>query len=357
MKDFKDEKIIKIVREDSSYEIKTTSQAILQKFKARKTINQETNQKQSRFKFGLWTTSIVAFCGVAALFMVFLFNEETINPSITITNKNLENQLSAFSFFIGGEKNDNNLYKMPMKYLKSNNQNSQRDYFEKLVDAYDEYSLVMKNAFKEMKSEGTKYEKEIDGEYYKYLNKIYFVEEDTPFAELYFNDEKIFDDKFDDEGMTYKALYITEGEKFDLTLTKSQEREKDEIETYYSLLFINKSGSICYSVEKEQEIENRESEFAYSLTTYASKKDFENKNFVERVTYELETENGLEEAELLVEKEDKQYHFENIINKENQTEFEAFIENDDEDLDSLFITLIYQDNERIYKCDNFTYKK
>ncbi len=360
MREFNDEKIVKTVQENSSYQIKTTSQSILQRYHACKQIGQDnlTLKRTKGLKVGLWTAGTLVACSAFALAVVFMFNKDSrSHNNITIANRDLENQLSTFSLFVGG-KNESVDFKMSKRYfLNDNISYSKKEYFEEMVDTYDKYNLVIKNAFSSMRCIGEKYEQEIYGKYYKYIDKIYFENNIEPFAELYFNDEKIFDDNFDDTGVKYEALYITEGIAFDLTISKSLEKEANDIETYYSLLFMNRDGTTCYSVEKEHEIEGKESEFAYSMAIYASKSDFYNKNFIEKIIYEIENENGIEESELVVEKQGKQYNFENIINDGNKTTFEAYIELDDDKLNSLMITLIYQNNERLYLSDELSYTK
>lgn len=358
MKDFKDEKIIEAVRADCSYEVKTTSQSILQRHQEYEISKQEkSHQRYSKqLTFGLLTIGTVIACVSLIFTFVYRFNEDDLTSKITISNKNLENQLSAFSLLIG-EQNNVNSYKMAKKgLLKENQSDFSQEYFKEIVDAYDEYNLVMENAFADMRCEGEKYEKEMYGDYYNYIDKIYFADKNIPFAELYFNDESMFDDKASND-KTYEALYITYGVAFDLQLTKSIEVEEDETETYYFLLFMNKENSTYYSVEKEHEIEEQESEFAYSITTYASKNDFNSKQFIEKVTYELENENGKESKELVIEKENKEYHFENIVCNASKQTFEAYIETDVEELEHLIITLTYQNNSKIYESGSFSYEK
>lgn len=354
MKNLDDEKIVRAVRENSSYQIKTTSDQILQKFEARK------RQKEEKKHFH-WQIPVAAGCTLAlacSLVGVFVFTKRDQPFPDALSDTNLENQFKAFSFLLGGQ-NDAQLRSRRMKSSSFRNVLNDIDqtYFEELCDVYDDYNMVMKNVYSETRSERRKYELEIDGTYYHYTEKLYLKDSTSAFAELYFNDEKIFDTAVDENEKTYRAIYIAENQKFDLTVNKSIESDEEEQEIEFSLIFESREGNTCYSVEKEQEIEGAETESAYTLMTYLTREDLLQDNFSEKITYEYETEGASQEIELSVEKNQKEYNFENILQRENKTTFTGCKEEGGEEFVPMDITLDYTDSGRFYTSGNLTYKK
>lgn len=350
---FDDKNIITKVKQDSNYKIKTTSSSILKAYELEK--NKEAESKKLKNKLFIFggLGGLGAVCAVAASAIIIVngnnenLDNGQLSQGITIENTILTDELATFGYF---NSNSENPSLSNMRFLKQNRNDEDRltqEHFNDICKTYDEVEFAIENLSNEITVKGYEYNQEKEGTYYKYVNLLY-VDSDTPFASIYFNDSNIVEDDGEVE-TSYIALYELNGNYSDLTIIKGVEADKEEVETSYSLIFDPRDeGEYLYKIEKESEIKGVESEEAYSYGVYDKNSD----ECLYKLTYEVEKEYSEESIELEIEKSNKEYSYEDIKIRGNTTTFIASMEGEDVEIEDIDITLNKENGTKRYTSRN-----
>ena len=359
MKRIDDQNIIKEIKNDATYQIKTSSEDILRQYnleisKEKSKVNNDNKKKLFVFG-GLGGVGVCAIAVAASIFVTFNSNSNDNNndnpftPSIVLNNISFKEELATYSYFNG--TNDSGL--LLNKAMFARGQNGNRDLtqtdFNNICKTYDDVEVALEKLGEQVNVKGYEFNNEKEGTYYKYVNSLYIDNNETPFASMYFNDINMIED--DDEVVTtYKALYETNGIYSDLFVKKEVESEDKEKEISYVLTFkpINNSDYF-YVIERESEIKGVETEEAYSYAVYNSNNS---RNYLYKLTYEVENELDGESIELEIEKNDAEYSYENIQIRGKSTTFIASYESGDHEIEDVYVTLTKENGKKQYASRN-----
>lgn len=359
MKRIDDQNIIEEIKHNATYQIKTSSEDILRQYNLE--INKEktkvkTDNKKKLFVFGgLGGVGVCAVAIAASIFVTFNSNsnentnDNPFTPSIVLNNISFKEELATYSYFNG--VNDGGL--LMNKAMFARGQNNSRDLnqtdFNSICKTYDDVEGALEKLGEQVNVKGYEFNSEKEGNYYKYVNSLYINDDTTPFASIYFNDINMIED--DDEVITtYEALYETSGVYSNLFVKKEVENEGKEKEISYVLTFKPIDNSdYFYVIERESEIKGIETEEAYSYAVYNSKNS---RNYLYKLTYEVENESDGESIELEIEKNNAEYTYENIQIRGKNTTFVAGYEADDFDVEDVYITLTKENGKKQYTSRN-----
>ena len=372
MKKIDDEKIVNKFNETKDYKIKTSSQEILNIFKAEQTETIKETKKEKpvkkKFIFGGIGASLVAV-GACSIALVFLFNNGE-EPSDIIVPPNLQqisstnvlgNELLTLSSFkTYGETSVNRSF----NFIKKRASLKESD-FERIVDDYDSIQNGALNILNKEDSVKVEIQKEVnftyEGKTYKYCDNYYSYEDDfkDPFMSFYYSemDEDQFGQNFESET---EYLVNLNNSYYDCYIAKESEAEEDEKEEEIKILCVNEKDSEYILIEKESEYEGREVENSYSISYFSSLNDFDDDNFDYTLTYDLEKEGNNEELEISVETPYSQTEFQNISLKNNDPlTYEFLVEYENErdyiEIENLPVTLTYENDQRIYTSRGYDY--
>lgn len=355
MKRIDDQNIIEEIRHDATYQIKTSSEDILRQY------NLEISKEKAKVKtlnkkklFILGGLGGVGVCGIAIAGSIFVTfnsnnNDNPFTPSIVLNNLSFKEELATYSYFNGVNDSGLLLNKAMFARVQGNNSGLTQTDFNNICKTYDDVEEALEKLGEQVNVKGYEFNSEKEGTYYKYVNSLYIDNNETPFASIYFNDINMIED--DDEIVTtYKALYETNGIYSDLFIKKEVENEGKEKEISYVLTFkqINNSDYF-YVIERESEIKGVETEEAYSYAVYNSNNS---RNYLYKLTYEVEDELDGESIELEIEKNDAEYSYENIQIRGKSTTFTASYESGDYEIEDVYVTLTKENGKKQYASRN-----
>ncbi|MBO8427307.1 MAG: hypothetical protein IAC58_01950 [Firmicutes bacterium] len=376
MKLANDEKIKKIVKENSNYQIKTTSEEILNTYRLEQSINKNKVDTSKTKKKKFLMVSIPSLTGAlalgAVLLVVFLPSKDNINdnpggdvinppiidPSFVGVSDSTEltSELLTFSTFNNsGKYNTTSLNK-----FRDRNNVTQED-FDTIINEFDNTYFGVSSLFSlnNTKVIDENFNSTINNETYLYKSSIY-INDNTLIGTFYYNNLTEFTEE--DETNSYlKGLYVTNNLTYTVYLNNEIELEHYESEQELEALFININDSNdIYKVSKESETEGQGSENSYSYEIYETINDIYNEdNYVYKVQYSIETTGNHEEIELEITRKENRtehtYTFQDILKvSDNVYTFYAEYENErtDEELE-FFVTLTIENANRIYTSGNF----
>lgn len=373
MRKIDDEKIVNKFNETKDYQVKTSSSEILNLFKAQEEVKTKETPKREHLKkkyvFGGIGLSVgaIAICSLALFFVMNNGGEQgNVNPPVLepITSSNvLGNELLTLSSFNSyGENTVNNrlaLFKKSKSILKETD-------FEKIVNDYDSIQGGILNILNKEENIKVELQKEINFVYenitYRYCDNYYSYIDDfaTPFMSFYYNDlsEVNFSTDF---SRNDKYLVKLNDSYYDCYIAQESEIEEDEKEEEIKILCTNEQNNEFILIEKENEYEGREVENSYSISYFSSLSELERENFDYTLTYDLEKEGNKEELEISIETPLSKSEFQNISLKNNNPltyEFLVEYENeiDDIEVEGLLVTLVYDNDQRIYTSDRYNYQ-
>lgn len=376
MKLANDEKIKKIVKENSNYQIKTTSEEILNTYRLEQSINKNKVDTSKTKKKKFLMISIPSLTGAlalgAVLLVVFLPSKKNItdNPGGDVINPpiidpsfvgvsdstELTSELLTFSTF----NNSGKYSTTSLNKFRDQNNVTQED-FDTIINEFDNTYFGVSSLFSlnNTKVIDENFNSTINNETYLYKSSIY-INDNTLIGTFYYNNLTEFTEE--DETNSYlKGLYVTNNLTYTVYLNNEIELEHFESEQELEALFININDSNdIYKVSKESETEGQGSENSYSYEIYETINDIYNEdNYVYKVHYSIETTGNHEEIELeITRKENRTEHtyiFQDILKvSDNVYTFYAEYENErtDEELE-FFVTLTIENANRIYTSGNF----
>lgn len=376
MKLANDEKIKKIVKENSNYQIKTTSEEILNTYRLEQSINKNKVDTSKTKKKKFLMISIPSLTGAlalgAVLLVVFLPSKENIpdkpggdviNPPIidpsfvgVSDSTELTSELLTFSTF----NNSGKYSTTSLNKFRDQNNVTQED-FDTIINEFDNTYFGVSSLFSlnNTKVIDENFNSTINNETYLYKSSIY-INDNTLIGTFYYNNLTEFTEE--DETNSYlKGLYVTNNLTYTVYLNNEIELEHFESEQELEALFININDSNdIYKVSKESETEGQGSENSYSYEIYETINDIYNEdNYVYKVHYSIETTGNHEEIELEITRKENRtehtYTFQDILKvSDNVYTFYAEYENErtDEELE-FFVTLTIENANRIYTSGNF----
>ena len=376
MKLANDEKIKKIVKENSNYQIKTTSEEILNTYRLEQSINKNKVDTSKTKKKKFLMVSIPSLTGAlalgAVLLVVFLPSKKNIpdNPGGDVINPpiidpsfvgvsdstELTSELLTFSTF----NNSGKYSTTSLNKFRDRNNVTQED-FDTIINEFDNTYFGVSSLFSlnNTKVIDENFNSTINNETYLYKSSIY-INDNTLIGTFYYNNLTEFTEE--DETNSYlKGLYVTNNLTYTVYLNNEIELEHFESEQELEALFININDSNdIYKVSKESETEGQGSENSYSYEIYETINDIYNEdNYVYKVHYSIETTGNHEEIELEITRKENRtehtYTFQDILKvSDNVYTFYAEYENErtDEELE-FFVTLTIENANRIYTSGNF----
>lgn len=372
MKKIDDKDILEKFSKVKDYEVKSTSDDVLNKFllaqQAEKVRQEEkTTSKKKVWIFGGATFGTLAVTA-ATLITVFSLQPkdnpigpgpgpDPITPSFSSIEGNiLANEFLTFSSFGSFGDSSSQVLSLNNRIFKAPNLKDSD--FERIVDDYDSIQngvidILNKDSSIKMIKE-KEFNEEINGETYLYVDEYYSSSDDfkTPFMYFYYNDKNV-GESLDNEEVQNGVLKF-EDEIYSCSIQKESEIESDEKEEEISIFLRNDKNII--HIEKESEYEGHESENSYSIYYYDSDsyRNDDDDNFIYHLCYEIENEGHEEELEISVETQNTQCEFQNIsLVDEDPLTYSFGVEYEDErndiEVEDLKVTLTYQNNERIYE--------
>lgn len=376
MKLANDEKIKKIVKENSNYQIKTTSEEILNTYRLEQSINKNKVDTSKTKKKKFLMISIPSLTGAlalgAVLLVVFLPSKKNIpdNPGGDVINPpiidpsfvgvsdstELTSELLTFSTF----NNSGKYSTTSLNKFRDQNNVTQED-FDTIINEFDNTYFGVSSLFSlnNTKVIDENFNSTINNETFLYKSSIY-INDNTLIGTFYYNNLTEFTEE--DETNSYlKGLYVTNNLTYTVYLNNEIELEHFESEQELEALFININDSNdIYKVSKESETEGQGSENSYSYEIYETINDIYNEdNYVYKVHYSIETTGNHEEIELEITRKENRtehtYTFQDILKvSDNVYTFYAEYENErtDEELE-FFVTLTIENANRIYTSGNF----
>lgn len=348
MKTINDQHLKEKIKQNNDYQIKTTSQQILNKFNSlNNTISERKKEKKSFYK------PVLAFVSCFAIIILLIvgLNKNPSNSSQLVIenpskNQILTQELITFTSFNTNNDSPANLYK---KSTKNTNQND----FIKIVEKYENVQNGIYYAFQieDIEVEDLTFNDYYLNDTYKYVSNFYFNKEKI--ASLYYNQLK---SEVDDEEIntTFKAIYHTNNTDYDVFITKETEKDNDEQENELEMIFrsLSNNDEKIYVVNKEEELEMNEKENSYSYTIYDNEQSFRKEEESYRVEYSIEQENNKEKIEIKVKDLQDEYEFKNIQQNNNVITFKADLESSNSETE-IFVTLTYFDSYRVYSANNY----
>lgn len=360
MKNLNDKEVIELVKNNTKYEIKTTSQDILRAYQTAPK-NEKAKKVKHPYLFG--SLSALVLSGAIAATVILVNNNSSHNdlPSndqifSPITNSNLKKQLLTFSSLTSINNNQGISSLLKTKNLKSNQINESE--LREIANVYEKIQLSVNEIFNLENIEV--YTKEVDFTYndvtYVYADVFKYKGSEEILATLYHNE--INNSKDDDEVITsFEGIYTFNNSYFKAQFIEEKETNINEEEVEITAIFTNLEdiNSYTYIVEKESEFENRSSENSFSYTIYESYQDYlrDEDNFIEKIEYEFE--NNEMEFSYEAKNNDISCEFNNIRPIDNNIyQFEAEYESNSFE-GNYIIKVIYNDNNtRTYICNDIT---
>ena len=379
MKRIDDKKIIEQVKkEESNYQIKLTSQEILNSYYALNEIKpqkEKENKKRNRKTIGFSILGSALLVGaLSAIIVIIPKNNNHNNPNevnfITPnSSKTLTTELLTFASFNNDNiSKDTRFLNKIFKFRKDFNLNSREnsnlseETLRNIVQGYDKISLGINNLFN---LENNLTHKDY-AETFKYKDKEYLYRTDyllnnQIISTLYYNDLSRFDDG--DELNNYlNALYLVNNKYYEVYINQEIEKEdNDEIENEIEAIFIGEDE--FYKVNKEEEVEGNESENNFTYTQYDSINDafLDDDNYIYQVEYNYEVEGNKGEIELSIDDKlnNLEYQYQHITKlSENHYRFYYEYEDDssDQEFEGYVELVINSDNSRTYSANGTTIK-
>ena len=385
MKKVNDENVVKFVKENTNYEIKTTSQSILNQYNFEKSL--ESQKPVKKHKFAIAFSSILgtlALVGAAAS-AIFFFNPTTDQPHdnnivFPDTNPNsnnvLKKQLITFSAFSAQGNENSGLKKRILRQQENlvdddNEQNPsiQSELIKKSVDVYEEIETSVNYLYHEsnVRTETSPVKATFDKINYTLVTKFYYLDDENPFALYYFNEPS--EEKDDDEVVRKSKAYYSSGNvgfNVDVVEEAETDGEENEVETKLTLRDVHKVSKEVFVIEKENETETEEDKLSIentlSFKTYADETSYLEDEYSRKVSAETEAEG--KETEIKVKVKTNEYKAEYIIEKVSETNLNLLTTYEDKVVDEdafeeELINLEYKETERTYtwKEFNWSFKK
>ena len=347
MRNIHDDEIVNAVKNDSKYQIQTTSNDILRQYNYEMSQEKAHSSKKKYFIIGgSFCTLALAATVLCVCIPLFGAGDNVVidKSDLLIKNKSIQTELATFNAFANQDDrlNFNNLLKFRQK--ENTETNVTQDSFNEICVQYDKIDKSLDVLSEEVITEAKEVNETILNKNYKYMNEFRHPGEDTPFAKLYFNDLNLGDNENDKQ--SYEALYCLGEDMYETSIIKESEIEEDEKETKYKSLFKNVDGSSSYIIEKKSELETTETEECYSYTLF-NDNSFKNKAY--ELTYEYETAEDDTKFEIELIKGNIEFNFNKIIKHEDGVSFLASMEGDDiEEISKLEVQGKYLDNSTKY---------
>ncbi len=379
MKKIDDLKIIeKVKKEESNYQIKLTSQEILNSYYSLPDIKSQKEKKAKKKTIGFSILGGALLVGALATIIVIIPNENNkkpteieqtdfVTPNCSLT---LTQELLTFASFNNSNINQNlKLFNEKHKFSRVYNRNNKdesyltEDILKEIVQGYDEVSIGINNLFNlENNLVQKNYAEKFTYNDKEYLYRTDYLYQNNVISSLYYNDLSSFDDG--DELTNYlNALYLVDNKYYSVYINQEIEKEDtNEIENEIEAIFIGEND--FYKVNKENESESNKSESAFTFTQFASSHDAFNDdddNFIYEIEYSYEIEGNDEEIELQITDKikDKEYQYQHI-KKINDNEYQFHYKYEDEYSDLEFEgyvhLIINSDNSRTYSSGNISIK-
>ena len=380
MKKINDEKVVKFVKENTNYEIKTTSQNILNQYNYEKSLETQKPVKKNRFALAFGSIiGTLAIAGAAAS-AIFLFNPTTnpdVGPDIVFPDTNpssndvLKKQLITFSAFSAQGHENKGLKKRMFKQQENSIDEDEQnptivsELIKKSVDIYEEIETSVNYLYHEsnIRTKTSEVQATFDKIDYTLVTKFYYSTNEEPFALYYFNEPN--EKQEDDEIIrTSKAYYASGDQGYNVDVVEEVETEEDESEIETKLTFrdVHKVDNKVYVIEKENETENDDNqvsvENSLSFKTYLDESAYKSGNYLRKVSAETEVEG--DESEIEVKVKTDVYKVDYKIDKISETKlnllttFEEKV-GEEKNFEEETINLEYKETERTYTWKEFTW--
>lgn len=329
MKHFDDEKILSSVRKDERYEIKTTSEDVLRKYRLEKVEASKKEKRKKLWPFALGMGAVALLATSLTLTFVLLPKGEKTIPHLPSESEAFLEELSSFSFY-QGKKNELSSLKRSRSLVSAPSDNN-NDTFYDAVSSFDEHFDFFSSCFHF--EEGKLHTKNVVLDTpYTLKDKSYpyrsdFIYEEKPLFNIYFGDLSVLSSK---KNASFDVVYLLDEKIYQVTVKKEIEEEKGEIEEELTLSFFEVDGEDIFQIEKEKEIEEDEMEHSYTLKKYLSESSFTKDDPYLSISFELEKERATLESSFEIEYQDAEYSFGKITYSENVYTFDIEGEKDKE---------------------------
>lgn len=321
MKHFDDEKILSSVRKNERYEIKTTSEDVLRKYRLEKVkaSKKEKRKKLWPFAFGMGAVALLATS--LTLTLVLLPKGDKTIPHLPSESEAFLEELSSFSFY-QGKRNQLSSLKRAWNDVP-NSSDSNNDTFYDAVSSFDEHFDFFSSCFHFEEGKLSTNNVVLDAPYTlegkSYPYRSDFIYEEKPLFNIYFGDLSLLSSK---KNASFDVVYLLDEKIYQVTVKKEIEEDKGEIEEELTLSFFEVGGEDIFQIEKEKEIEEDEMEHSYTLKKYLSESSFRKDNPYLSISFELEKERTASESSFEIEYQDAEYSFEKITYSENVYTFD-----------------------------------
>ena len=386
MKKIDDEKIVKLVKNDTNYQIKTTSQSILNQYAYEKNLDSQINKSHKKRKILIAFSSIfgsLAIAGAAVSgIILFTNNNKNINPDVInpITpkpnpeiNTVLKKQLVTFSAFTTiNDAKTLNLHSLKRANLLSDEEENEdgpivqedlKELIGKSIDAYEKIEESVNYLYHEnnVKIETTNVKATFDGTDYSLVSKFYYGESSKPFALYYFNEPQ---EELENSTSISKAYYECNNLRFNIDVKEEKEVENDEseVETTLILRDVDKFDKHVYVVKKEVENEiedgKNSNENELSIISYLNEESFKEDEYLSKIKAETEVEDNENKIEVSYKSNEIKVSYN--INKIDETTLNLLTDyeektGEERSFEQELINLKYKDNSRIYSWNESTW--
>ena len=348
---FNDSDIKKIVNQNSDYQIKKTSQDILNAYNATKT-NQVVETPKKRFNWKVFTPIFASLATGACVLAVVLNLPKTDDPGkkpiqydLSFIENNSKiigqemliissqaNPISANSLNLLGislfDNDDNEDENMIPDNVKTDIENEISK-----VDSFYKNNVSFSNIKGQVKEEenvisNNSYTHKVD---YQYINNSFTY---------YFNGKD-----------TDKGVSLLNGIYYETIIEEYKEVESDESETEINISLKALDGSSYIKINQEIEIENEggssEKESSFTYYYFNSLNDFNDDDYYLSYKLEVEEEEEIESTYEVIYNNKYSIKYEEILfNKnENILSLKYSYENNDDEFDG-YLDIIYKDNSK-----------
>lgn len=371
MKPCNDQDIKKLVKENSNYEIKTTSKDILYAYQLEKQKEAAKQEEPShKFKFGLifGSLSAVVMTGVIATSFIFLNKKSENNNSnfdeifSPAKNTTVKNQLLTFSSLTDNSSLSTLRKLSHINEVEDDNDNENDNLFneDKLKEIAEVYEKVEGGVstifdFNEISVKTIEKEFSYANETYKYQDQ--FINKDNEIVSIFYHNDIEVSKDDEEVTSTFTGLYEFNETYFKAILKEEKEVEEDEEEIEVEIIFKSLDSNVPYTyvVKKESEFESQKSENSYSYMIFNKSitGEFDEEDALEAIMFEYEDD----EVELSYLNNLNQVNAEfNHIKKVNETKVTFTIEYESQDFEGMyFVEVIYnEDNTRTYTSSGIT---
>ena len=378
-----DKEIVELIDKQKNYEIKLSSDEILNKYYLEQQTIDKTLVKKARFNAWKFILPSFACCFLAfgitfgVLYSMDQSGTSSGNNIVNVVEKNekykqvISDELLTFTNFNNNDlrqtNNIKNIYnRQSIKEKFDDQQTLTYEQFNEVVDEYEKLENGVYNIFNI-----NNYQIEVEQGNYEFLNekfdfKMNVFNDDINIEYFYNQDEVIdIDDDEKEEEIVLNGYYSFTNLDNTKTIYKARfsnktETEENEVENEIEAVFYdynNDETKPVYEIKKEQETENLEVEEAYSYSIYNSIEDYKRQRVYYSIEYEIENVNNEKELEIKVTNIEKEIEFKNI-RQIDETHFSFEFEYESDRVESSATAYIeYINEKRIYTCNNLTIEK